>query len=229
MTVVALTVAACASDEPSTRPSTPTTSSSAPTTTVPASTTTAPPTFDGSVAPVDATRLTASWRPGCPLGPEQLALLTVDHWGYDGVEHVGELVVHADHAAALLGVFQTLYDARFPIERMELVDVYGGDDYASTRANNTAGFNCRFAVGNPGSWSEHAFGQAIDVNPLVNPYVNDPRVGEPDQAPYLDRSLDAPGMIRTDDVVVAAFESIGWHWGGFWSAPDYQHFSVSGH
>jgi D-alanyl-D-alanine carboxypeptidase len=197
-----------------------TTSSSTSTTT----TTTAPSAYDAEVAPVDPASLTSSWRPGCPVGPESLVLITLDYWGYDVMEHRGELVVHADHADAMVEVFRQLYEARFPIERMELVDVYGGDDAASTAANNTAGFNCRDAVGNPGVWSQHAYGAAIDVNPAINPYVRG-TIADP---LYLDRGVDAPGLIRDGDVAVQAFESVGWYWGGYWASPDYQHFSASG-
>jgi D-alanyl-D-alanine carboxypeptidase len=202
-----------------------------PASTTPVTTVPAPPTFDASIAVIDdATRgrMPHSWRPGCPVPLGELRLLTLDHWGYDGVEHQGELVAHAGHADALLSAFRALYDTRFPIERMQLVDEYGGDDFASTAANNTAAFNCRSVVGRPGSWSEHAYGRAIDVNPLVNPYLGDPRVSDPRLAPYLDRSLDAPGLIRAGDAAVAAFASVGWQWGGNWSPPDYQHFSSTG-
>ena len=194
-----LTVAACSGGEhggergatrSAVRPTVPPTTTPAEPTTTVAPTTTAPA-FDGSVAPITAdvaARMPHSWRPGCPVPLDQLRLLTLDYWGYDGAEHRGELVIHTDHADAMLGVFRTLYDQRFPIERMELVDAFGGDDFASTRANNTAAFNCRSVVGRPGSWSEHAFGRAIDVNPLVNPYVLEPRINDPLLAPYLDRS-----------------------------------------
>ena len=169
-----------------------------------------------------------SWRPGCPVPIEELRLLTLDHWGYDGVEHRGELVVHATHAQAIVDAFRALFDARFPIERMQLVDAYAGDDFASTADNNTAAFNCRSVVGRPGAWSEHAFGRAIDVNPLVNPYLGEPRLKDPRLAPYRDRSVDAPGVIRPGDAAVTAFATVGWQWGGTWSTPDYQHFSATG-
>ena len=189
------------------------------------------PAFDGSIEPiseVDRGRMTHSWRPGCPVPIEDLRLLTLDHWGYDGAEHQGELVVHADYADGILSVFRMLFDARFPIERMQLVDIYDADDHASTLANNTAAFNCRTVVGNPGSWSEHAFGRAIDINPRVNPYVLDPRIQHPSLAPYLDRSRQEPGIIQPGDSAVQAFATIGWLWGGTWSSPDYQHFSATG-
>jgi hypothetical protein len=199
--------------------------------TAPTTTALPPPVFDAAVAPLDdavRARMPHSWRPGCPVPLEDLRLVTLDHWGYDGVERRGELVVHATYAGALVDAFRALFDARFPIERMQLVDEYGGDDFASTAANNTAAFNCRSVVGRPGSWSEHAYGRAIDVNPLVNPYLGDPRVGDPRLAPYRDRSVDVPGLIRPGDAAVTAFASVGWQWGGSWSTPDYQHFSATG-
>jgi hypothetical protein len=183
-----------------------------------------PPAYDADIVAVDPAQLASSWRPGCPVGPESLRLVTLDHWGYDGAEHRGQLVVHADHADPMVAVFRILFDAGFPIERMELVDVYGGDDVASTYANNTAAFNCRDAVGNPGVWSQHAYGAAIDVNPLVNPYVRGTIV----DPVYLDRTVEAPGVVRADDVAVQAFASVGWSWGGYWASPDYQHFSATG-
>ena len=187
--------------------------------------------FDATVATIDdaaRARMPHSWRPGCPVAFDDLRLLSLDHWGYDGVERRGELVVHADHADAIVNAFHALFDAGFPIERMQLVDVYGGDDFASTADNNTAGFNCRAVVGRPGAWSEHAYGRAIDVNPLVNPYLGEPRVNDPRLAPYLDRSADVPGTIRAGDVAVNAFAAAGWKWGGTWPTPDYQHFSTTG-
>jgi hypothetical protein len=227
---VGLLIVSCAggTDDAGTRPR-----PTAPPTTSSASTgppVTTPPTFDGRVEGIpDATRLESSWRPGCPVPLEDLRLLTLDHWGYDGVEHRGELVVHADQAEAVVEAFRRLYEARFPIERMVLVDEYGGDDAASTRANNTAGFNCRYVVGRPGAWSEHAFGRAIDVNPRVNPYLGTPGLeDDPELAQYLDRSLADVGMIRPDDAAVRAFAATGWEWGGHWSSPDYQHFSATG-
>lgn len=145
VSLVALT--ACAGGDASDRSAPDTTHRTSPTAVVPA-TTVAGPTFHGSVAIIDAAgraRMPYSWRPGCPVSLDELRLLTVDHWGYDGAEHQGELVVHADHAEGVVSAFRALFAARFPIERMELVDAYGGDDHASTLANNTSGFNCRWS------------------------------------------------------------------------------------
>lgn len=158
-----------------------------------------------------------------------MRLLTVPYWGFDGASRTGELVVHRDVAAEVESVFRALYEARFPIERMELVDVYGGNDDASMTANNTSAFNCRPITGG-GRWSQHSYGRAIDINPLQNPYVyRDGSVIDPAAAPYTDRSRQDPGMIHAGDVVVNAFAGIGWSWGGnFTSTKDYQHFSESG-
>jgi len=124
--------------------------------------------------------------------------------------------------------YRALFKARFAIKRMQLVGVYGGDDDRSMAANNTSGFNCREAAGSS-SWSEHAYGRAVDINPIQNPDVRDGRVSPPDGSRYLDRSRRARGVIRADDAVVRAFESIGWGWGGYWtSLKDYQHFSATG-
>ena len=170
-----------------------------------------------------------SWRPGCPVPLADLRLLTVDYWGFDGREHAGELVIHEREAEAVIVAMRRLYDARFPIRRMLLVDAYGGDDDRSMAANNTSAFNCREVTGQPGVWSEHSYGRAIDINPVQNPYVLDGVVLPPEGRVYADRSLDAAGMIRPGGPVVRAFAEIGWGWGGHWASPtDYQHFSATG-
>ena len=187
-------------------------SRAAPPTTSTTTSTTVPPRYDAGVAELDEAtraRMTTSWRPGCPVPLDDLRLVRLDHWGYDGAEHTGELVVHRDLADGIVRVFASLWDAGYPIERMQLVDVYGGNDGASTPDNNTAAFNCRDVVGRPGAWSEHAYGRAIDVNPLVNPYTLDPSIGDPALAPDLDRSLDAPGLLRAGDPAVEAFAARG--------------------
>ena len=184
--------------------------------------------FAASISAVTAEDLYASWRPGCPVPVSQLRALDVRHFGNDGAVHTGRLIVHAGLAAGLVEVFRDLHAARFPIERMEPIDVYGGDDMRSIKANNTSAFNCRAVTGGSG-WSEHAYGRAIDVNPLVNPYVKGSTVLPPEAAPYTDRTRDDPGMITSGDAVVRAFAAEGWSWGGAWSSlKDYQHFSTTG-
>lgn len=189
--------------------------------------------YVSSISEVDsglAEQLTpTSWRAGCPVGLEELRLVEVVHLDYSGASATGQILVHQDHAEDLARVFEVLYEARFPLASIQLVDAFGGDDGASMRANNTSAFNCREVAYKPGVWSNHAFGTAIDVNPLVNPYVQGDFVDPPEGAPYVDRDAGEPGMIVADDVVVSAFASIGWVWGGTWaSAKDYQHFSANG-
>ena len=197
-------------------------------TTTPVVTTETSPVFQSSISPVDASDLPSSWREGCPLDVESLRAVDVSHFGYDGEVHTGRLVVAGEVAEDIVEVMAQLFGAGFPIERIEPVDVYEGDDDLSMAANNTSAFNCRPVTGGS-SWSEHSYGTAIDMNPLVNPYVVGGTVLPPEGAAYADRSLDAPGMIHDGDVVVEAFAAHGWTWGGTWSsAKDYQHFSTSG-
>ena len=174
-----------------------------------------------------AARMTASWRPGCPVPLEDLRYVTVEHLDGEGGVRLGELVVHADVADGLVGVFAALFEARYPIRSMRLVDEYGADDNASMAADNTSAFNCRAITGGT-AWSEHAYGRAIDVNPVENPYVLGRHVAPPAGRDFVSRP-DLPGVIHDDDAVVRAFAAAGWSWGGDWSSPiDYQHFSVSG-
>jgi hypothetical protein len=170
----------------------------------------------------------ASWHPGCPVPIGQLRLLTLTHWGYDGDVHTGRLVVRNGQAEDVLWVMRRLFNRGFPIKRMQRVDRFGGSDRRSMRANNTSAFNCRTVAGTS-TWSRHAFGTAIDINPVQNPYVEGGYVSPPRGEPWADRSRDHPGMIKPRGPVVRAFAEIGWEWGGFWSsAQDYMHLSLSG-
>ena len=188
--------------------------------------------FHGSAAPlppsVRAQMVGKSWQPGCPVALDQLRLVRVSHYGFDGRVQTGVLVVNADVASDVVRVFRRLYELRFPIRRMQLVDTYGASDFRSIEADNTSAFNCRRATGST-HWSEHAFGHAIDLDPLENPYVENGRTSHRRSVPYLDRSHLRRGMVTP--AVVAAFRAIGWGWGGDWSGTvkDYQHFSLSGH
>ena len=170
-----------------------------------------------------------SWHPGCPVGLSDLRLITLTYRGFDGRDHTGRLIANRDAAAALVTVFRRLYAARFPIRRMEPVDRYGGGDYRSIEADNTSAFNCRPATGST-RWSNHAYGRAIDVNPIENPYVSGGRSSHAASAAYLERSRHRPGMAYEGGLLVEAFRSVGWGWGGSWSGSvrDYQHFSVNG-
>ena len=188
--------------------------------------------FRGSIVRIDAAQAKSirgvSWRPGCPVPLRDLRVLTISHLGFDGRLRTGHLIVHEDVARDVLGVFRRLYAARFPIRRMTPVDAYGGSDFRSIEADNTSAFNCRYVEGT-NRWSEHAYGRAIDVNPIENPYVSGGRTSHRASVPYVDRSPRRPGMAFESGVLVRAFDAIGWGWGGRWtSVKDYQHFSHSG-
>lgn len=175
-----------------------------------------------------AQRMSSSWRSGCPVPLSRLRLLKLRFVGFDGQAHWGELVVNADVADDVRATFSRLYSARFRIERMRLVDAYGADDDASMAANNTSAFNCR-RVGGSSSWSEHAYGRAIDINPVQNPYVRGTSVQPPSGSYFLDRRGSQLGLIQANSAATRAFDSIGWGWGGRWTrSKDYQHFSSTG-
>jgi hypothetical protein len=200
-----------------------------PATTAPTTRTTAAPTFSGRVTTVSVAQLASSYRAGCPVGPDGLRLLRMSFWGFDNRPHMGAMVVNATVAQSVLTVFSMLFRAHFPIRRMVTVDAYGGDDHASMAADNTSGFNCRSVDGSdPPRWSAHAYGEAIDVNTVENPYVSGSLVLPAAGNAFLDRGNLRPGMAGPGTAVNGAFASVGWFWGGRWPSPDYQHFSKNG-
>ena len=187
------------------------------------------PAFQAEIAPVRWSDLRYSYRAGCPVRPPDLRTVRLSYWGFDGRAHEGTLVAHRRVASDVVAVFRRLYEARFAIRRMQPVSAYRGSDDASMAADNTSAFNCRRAVGSAtGSWSSHAYGLAIDVKPVENPYVLGSRVLPPAGRRFLDRDRARPGVATPRSVVVKAFASRGWAWGGRWSTPDYQHFSATG-
>ena len=171
-----------------------------------------------------------SWHRGCPVPIRRLRLIRVSYHSFHGDRRIGKLVANKDAVRALVRALRSMYRNGFKIRRMWLVDRYEGNDRRSMRADNTSAFNCRFVSGTT-RWSEHAYGRAIDINPVENPYVrSDGTVSPRNGAPYADRSRHAKGMIHARDATVRAFRRVGWRWGGYWSsAKDYQHFSASGH
>ncbi|MGE2717948.1 M15 family metallopeptidase [Mycolicibacterium litorale] len=179
-----------------------------------------------TVTTVTAADLGATWRPGCPLGPERLRRVELNFLGFDGATHRGALVVHEDLVGPVIEVFDELHRIRYPITKMQTVDRYpGAEDELSMADNNTSAFNCRGIPGSA-SWSYHAYGRAIDLNPLLNPYIGRSGAVEPANAgPYVDRARTDPGILHAGDRAVLAFTDRGWDWGGDWRTPkDYQHF-----
>jgi hypothetical protein len=190
----------------------------------------APPRTSAPVAPtvhpVTAADLGTSWRAGCPLEPARLRRIVLDHVGFDGRTHRGALIVHEELVAEVIAIFEQLRQLRYPIEKMRTVEHYpGADDELSMQDNNTSAFNCRDIPGT-GRWSQHAYGRAIDVNPLLNPFIDRTGAFQPRNAgPYVDRTRSDPGILHDGDPAVRAFTDRGWRWGGHWQTPkDYQHF-----
>ncbi|WP_344933121.1 M15 family metallopeptidase [Sphaerisporangium flaviroseum] len=151
------------------------------------------------------------------------------YWGFDKKPHTGELIVNRAVTGDVTAVFRQLYDWRFPIARMEPIDVYKGSDFDSIEADNTSAFNCRRTTGGS-SWSKHSYGRAIDIDPRENPWVEpDGSVAHENAKRFAERPLRKPGVINPDDRVVRLFEKYGWEWGGYFNgAKDYQHFAKGG-
>jgi D-alanyl-D-alanine carboxypeptidase len=186
--------------------------------------------FRSSVSPIGSVfrAQMTSWHRGCPVPVSDLRLVRVSFWGFDGRAHSGRLILQRSYARPVVKALRTLYSKRFPIRRMQPVDAYGSSDARSMAADNTSAFNCRGVTGSS-SWSEHAYGRAIDINPLENPEVRSGVVSPPGGRAYVDRGKWKKGMIHSGDKAVHAFEAVGWHWGGYWhSLKDYQHFSWNG-
>jgi hypothetical protein len=170
-----------------------------------------------------------SWRPGCPVYISNLRLIRTTYWDFGGDREKGSIVVHEDEAKEIVRVFRSLYRHKFKLRRMHLIERYNGSDHASMDADNTSGFNCRYINGTT-RWSQHAYGRAIDINPIENPYVTPSgHVSPPAGRPFADRSQQRKGMVHRRDAAFNAFRREDWKWGGNWSGTkDYQHFSRNG-
>jgi len=176
------------------------------------------------------------WHPGCPVPFSGLRVLTLSYWGFDGKRHTGRLIVNAKVVAPVTAAFKQLYKMRFPIHHMALSDAYGPVSSWPADGDITASTECRQAVPSPcskgtgtGSWSMHAYGEAIDINPVENPYVGCGQTRDKTAVSFMKRTPLRRGMVTP--AVLAVFQSVGWGWGGSWygSTKDYMHFSTNGH
>ncbi len=172
-----------------------------------------------------------SYPEDCPIGLELLRYLNVRYIDFYGDTQNGEIICNEKIAKDLTEIFYDLYDHRYPIESIRLIDDFGGDDDASMIANNTSCFNYRNVAGS-NSLSRHALGLAIDINPLYNPWINYKgdgtyTVSPPEAADYADRSRDFAHKITTDDLCYQLFRDHDFYWGGNWNNPDYQHFQYN--
>ena len=199
------------------------------------------PGFHSSIKPVPAAvqhEVTAShhWHAACPVPFSGLRLLTLSYWGFDHRIHDGQLIVNAKVAPSVVRAFRQLYVMRFPLHHMALDDEYGPSRLQPADGDISYSLSCRQAVPSPcsggtgtGTWSMHAYGEAVDINPVENPYVGCGMTRDKTALAYLDRSRVRRGMVTP--AVLRAFGSVGWGWGGSWSGStkDYMHFSANGH
>lgn len=165
--------------------------------------------------------------PNCQIRYEDLRYIQLKHYNFEGQVLSGELIVHAKLAREVTDIFLALYRAKYPLTSVRLVDDYGEphDDTKSMEANNTSAFCYRTVTGST-TLSRHSLGAAIDINPMLNPYIVGDRVAPVNGAPYVDRTRDFAGKIDHDDLCYKLFTRQGWSWGGDWSGDkDYQHFS----
>lgn len=185
--------------------------------------------FRATTGPVPAgVAARSSWHPQCPVSLDDLAYVTVTFWGFDERPHTGDLLVNAAVADDVVEVFRRLHAARFPLEQVRVIRADEVDAPPTGDGNVTTAFVCRPTTGAT-SWSQHASGLAIDVNPFHNPYVRGDVVLPELASAYRDRDDHRPGMIQPGDAVTQAFADIGWGWGGDWhSLADWMHFSASG-
>ncbi len=180
-----------------------------------------------AIAPLSAEARAAmtgiSWHPGCPVGLDDLAAVEVIFTGFDGADHQGTIVVHKQLAPEVADIFDALHAAKFPIAAVAPWEEYGPRVYAEK--NVTTGFYCETAQDDPGEWSSHAYGYAIDLNPLLNPF-HDPKTGwwPPGDGANVARD-DAPGKVSPTSAAFGIFTGHGWAWGGFETGDeDYMHF-----
>ena len=155
---------------------------------------------------------------------DQLRYLTLPYYGFDGQIKQGEMVCNKAISHDLLCIFRAFFSRAYPINSIRLVDDFGADDETSMQANNTSCFNYRTIAGT-NVLSRHAFGMAVDINPLQNPCVKGSRIQPKTATEYVDRDKDFPHKIDEDDFCNEVFSSFGFSWGGDWrNSKDYQHF-----
>lgn len=171
-----------------------------------------------------------SWQEGCPVHTDELRYLRMTYIDFNGEDQVGELIVHKEIAEEMIQILGEMYAVGYPIRQMRLISDFDGNDWQSIEADNTSAFNCRKATGSK-KWSNHAYGKAIDMNPIENPYIS--RKGyishkasqKYRQRVHEDNSPEDRAVLLKDDPVTKILKSYGYHWGGDWkTVKDYQHF-----
>ncbi|NOZ90108.1 MAG: M15 family metallopeptidase [Epsilonproteobacteria bacterium] len=192
--------------------------------------------FNADISPIDSnikSRMVRgnSWHEGCPVLLKNLRYLQLKYHDFQGRDRVGEMIVHKDIAWDVVYIMEELYNIGYPIKQMRLVSDFGGNDWKSIEADNTSAFNCRKATGSK-KWSNHAYGKAIDINPIENPYISRRgHISHKKSLKYRKRihyGYKTPSDIATllsYDKAVLIFKKYGFRWGGDWKyTKDYQHF-----
>lgn len=172
----------------------------------------------------------SSWRKECPVKQADLAYVVMPFWGFDNQPHTGEMLINAKWAKKATGVFEYMYEHRFPIEEMRVTtnEEVNGEHFGDQ--NVSISFECRRTTGGFTTWSAHASGLAIDINQFQNPWYRDGNVYPELATAYTDRTWLRPGMIETQRQIIAEFKKIGWYWGGTWGTfDDWMHFSANNH
>ncbi len=170
-----------------------------------------------------------SYPEDCPVSRDELRYVHIRHYGFEGEIRDGELIVNAAIAEDVMEIFEELYDIKYQIEKVRLIDEYDADDERSMEDNNSSCFNYR-TIAESSTLSNHAYGRAIDINPFYNPYVYTRSDGSLVWQPkgsdkYVDRIVDAACIIRSGDACYNIFVKHGFTWGGDWNTKkDYQHF-----
>jgi hypothetical protein len=191
--------------------------------------------FHSSISPITPTIKTQmikgnSYKSGCPVPLSDLRYLRLSYVGFDAQNHIGELIVHKDIAKEVVDIFHQLYDIKYPIHSMKLVSHYQGNDWRSIEADNTSAFNCRNATHST-KFSRHAYGKAIDINPIENPYIS--KTGHISHKAsykythrkYSTKTPQTKAIITHKSPIYQIFRQYHWSWGGDWHrVKDYQHF-----
>lgn len=165
-----------------------------------------------------------AWHPGCPVDINNLLYIRLSYWGFDHQSHHGVLIMNKIVSSEVVAIFQALYQQHFPIARMQPISDFHGDDVAAMVANDTSGFDCRLMT-QESDYSAHAYGTAVDINPLLNPYISGSVILPLQARKYVMRKPAYPGMIANQSAIYQFFHQKGWRWGGDWvELKDYQHF-----
>jgi len=153
----------------------------------------------------------------------QLKLIDVQYYSTDGKIHKGQVLTNKKIAQKIENIFRFIFVSKFLVAHAIPIVKYKWNDDLSMQANNTYSFCYRDI-----SYSRHAFGMAIDINPYFNPerwkagYEN--RIDKPIGAHYDPKQ---PGTFYRMHPVVQQFKKQGFRWGHSFTAKyDDHHFEM---